>query len=94
MIRPRLFLCSGQIIPDQDPLRVGRVVVDLSTNYPNANVHVRLFDLAKTFLKNLSPRLEDILEIAAFPSPMRLSGHAPLELHIRMRCPSSADCLN
>ncbi|HYH68342.1 MAG TPA: hypothetical protein VD866_26855 [Urbifossiella sp.] len=66
MIRPRLFLCSGVTVPPKDPLRSGRVVVDLATTGTDANVHVRLFDLAETFLQLLSPRQEDALEIAAY----------------------------
>jgi hypothetical protein len=66
MIRPRLFLCSGVTLPTKDPLRTDRVVVELCTTGPDANVHVRLFDLAEAFLQHLSPRLEDALEIAAY----------------------------
>jgi hypothetical protein len=66
MIRPRLFLCSGVAVPDGDPLREGRHAVRLSTTGPDANVHVRLEDLAREFVYQFDERLEDALEIAAY----------------------------
>jgi 7-cyano-7-deazaguanine synthase in queuosine biosynthesis len=66
MIRPRLFLCSGVVLPEGSPLREGRHVVALSTQGPDANVHIRLENLARVFERHLSPRLEDALEIAAY----------------------------
>jgi len=66
MIRPRLFLCSGVAVPAADPLRNGRHVVALSTQGPDANVNIRLMDLARVFERHLSPRQEDALEIAAY----------------------------
>lgn len=66
MIRPRLFLCSGVALAADDPLRIGRQVVDLSTQGDDANVHVRLMDLARVFDRHLSPRMEDALEIASY----------------------------
>jgi 7-cyano-7-deazaguanine synthase in queuosine biosynthesis len=66
MIRPRLFLCSGLTLPADDPLRDGRHPVELSTQGEDANVHIRLMDLARIFVRHLSPRLEDALEIAAY----------------------------
>ncbi len=66
MIRPRLFLCSGVSVPADDPLRACRHAVELSTQGEDANVHIRLMDLARVFDRHLSPRLEDALEIAAY----------------------------
>ena len=66
MIQPRLLLCSGATVPEDDPLRAGRRVVELATHGPNANVDVRLEDVARVFLEHLSPRLRDLLEIAAY----------------------------
>jgi Calcineurin-like phosphoesterase len=66
MIRPRLFLCSGVVLPADDPLRVGRHAVELATQGEDANVHIRLMDLARVFDRHLSPRMEDALEIAAY----------------------------
>jgi hypothetical protein len=66
MSKPRLFLCSDVAVAKDDPLRRDRHVVALSTAGPDANVNIRLFDLAKVFLRHLSPRVEDALEIAAY----------------------------
>jgi 7-cyano-7-deazaguanine synthase in queuosine biosynthesis len=66
MIRPRLILCGGLEVAKDDPLREGRHMVELCTHGTKANVNVRLEDLAKVFDQHLSPRLEDLLEIAAY----------------------------
>jgi 7-cyano-7-deazaguanine synthase in queuosine biosynthesis len=66
MTKPRSILCGGISLGEDDPLRKGRHVVRLATSGPDANVNVRLMDLAKVFLKHVSPRLEDLLEIAAY----------------------------
>jgi predicted MPP superfamily phosphohydrolase len=66
MIWPRLFLCSGVSLPANDPHRAGRHAVELATQGGDANVHIRLMDLARVFDRHLSPRLEDALEIAAY----------------------------
>ena len=66
MIRPRLILCGGVQVAKDDALLVGRHPVELRTHGPQANVNVRLEDLAKIFDQHLSPRLEDLLEIAAY----------------------------
>ncbi len=66
MIRPRLFLCSGVVLPADDPLRIGRHAVELSAQGDDANVHIRLMDLARVFDRHLSARMEDALEIAAY----------------------------
>jgi hypothetical protein len=66
MIKPRLSLCSGVSVPAGDALCAGRHVVELSTQGEDANVHIRLMDLARVFDQHLSPRLEDALEIAAY----------------------------
>lgn len=69
MIKPRLFLCGEAIIPSDDPLREERKVIELCT-YPipgkEVNVNLRLEDLAKVFERHLTPRLKDLLEIAAY----------------------------
>ncbi len=66
MIKPRLVLCSGMAVPDDDPLRIGCQVIELDSLGMNPNVHIQLEDVAKIFLKHLSPRLVDLLEIAAY----------------------------
>ena len=66
MIRPRLILCGGVKSTKDDPLRAGRHAIELRTHGATANVNVRLEDLAKAFEQHLSPRLEDLLEIAAY----------------------------
>ena len=66
MIKPRLILCGGATVAKDDPLLAGRHPVELRTHGPQANVNVRLEDLAKIFDQHLSSRLEDLLEIAAY----------------------------
>lgn len=66
MSRPRLVLCSGAHVPEDDPRRDGRHVVEFDAVGANANVNLRLEDVAKVFLQHLNPRLVDLLEIAAY----------------------------
>ena len=66
MIEPRLVLCSGVALPADDPLRTGRVVLELDAIGDDANVNVKIEDVAKVFESHLSPRLVDLLEIAAY----------------------------
>ncbi len=66
MIEPRLFLCSGVTIPDDDPLRCGRCLIELDSAGHEANVNIRFENVAKVFNQHLSPRLIDLLEIAAY----------------------------
>lgn len=66
MIEPRLFLCSGIQIPAQDPLREGRRTIELDSLGSNANVNIRLEEVAKILGEHLSPRLTDLLEIASY----------------------------
>lgn len=56
MIRPRLFLCSDVAIPTDERLSEGRHVVALSTQGENANVNIRLMDLARVFDSHLRAR--------------------------------------
>jgi hypothetical protein len=41
-------------------------MVELSAVGPEPNVHIRLMDLSKEFQTHLSPRMEDLLEIASY----------------------------
>lgn len=66
MSRPRLFVCNAAQVPQSDPLRVGRYVVNLATRGRNANINLTLEDVADVFHQHLTPRLEDLLEIATF----------------------------
>jgi hypothetical protein len=66
MISPRLLLCSGASVSDNDSLRQDRVVLDLDSIGNKANVNLRLQDVARVLKKNLSPRLIDLLEIASY----------------------------
>lgn len=64
MSKPRLFLCGGvdpEKLPDDK-----RHTVRLATVGDQQNVNVRIEDVAQAFSKDLSPRLEDLLEIAAY----------------------------
>jgi hypothetical protein len=51
---------------EDDPLRAGRRIVTLDTGGDDPNVNLRVEDVAKVFLKHLSPRLTDLLEVAAY----------------------------
>ena len=64
--QPRLFLCSNVDVPLGDPMRQNKHSVELSHYGKNANVNVRLEDVAKVLKKHLTPRLIDLLEIAAY----------------------------
>jgi 7-cyano-7-deazaguanine synthase in queuosine biosynthesis len=66
VIEPRLFVCSGLEIPEGDPLREGRRVISLDSIGDDANVHIRLENVAKVLNEHLSPRLTDLLEIASY----------------------------
>ena len=65
MIEPRLFLCGGIDSPEA-ALAAGRKVVALDAGGEDPNVHVRLEDVAHAFLRDLSPRLTDFLDLAAY----------------------------
>ena len=64
--QPRLFLCSGVDVPPDDPIRQNRYSIELSHYGNSPNVNVRLEDVAKVLQKHLTPRLVDLLEIAAY----------------------------
>lgn len=64
MSKPRLFLC-GWVDSGNRP-NEERHIVRLATFGDEQNVNVRIEDVAQAFSKDLSPRLEDLLEIAAY----------------------------
>ena len=66
MIDPRLFVCSGAKIAPSDPVAAGRKRIDLDSIGNKANVNIRFENVAKIFHRHLSPRLVDLLEIAAY----------------------------
>ena len=66
MTDPRLFLCNGAILPSGDARLTDHQVIDLMVSGSSANVNIKLEDVAKVFMKHLSPRLTDLLEIAAY----------------------------
>src|ERR1700730_15933362 len=66
MIKNRLFICSGANVLKKDPIRLDRTAVELDSLGSNPNVHVQIENVTKVFLKQLSPRLVDLLEIAAY----------------------------
>lgn len=66
MIAPRLFLCSGYKLSTDDPRQDGRRIAELASLGPHANVNIRLEDVARVFLRHLSPRLVDLVEIASY----------------------------
>jgi len=66
MIAARLFACSGAKIAAADPVKAGRLCVELDSIGNKANVHIRFENVAKIFHRHLSPRLVDFLEIASY----------------------------
>lgn len=66
MTRPRLFVCSGAKVPPSDPLAKGKHCVELDSIGQKPNVHISFENVAKVFQRDLSPRLIDFLEIAAY----------------------------
>ncbi|HEY3318945.1 MAG TPA: hypothetical protein VGP72_00510 [Planctomycetota bacterium] len=66
MKKPRLILCSGADLPPGEEPPKDHVVVRLATTGSDANVTLQLEDLAKKFLSHVSPRLIDLLELAAY----------------------------
>lgn len=66
MIKPRLFLCSGAKVAPDDPIAVGRRSINLNSIGQDANVNIRFENVAKVFGRQLTPRLVDFLEIAAY----------------------------
>jgi hypothetical protein len=66
MIDPRLFLCSGATVRDDDAIREGRRIIELDSIGSQANVNIRFENVAKVLQHHLSPRLMDLLEIAAY----------------------------
>src|SRR5271165_5130634 len=66
MIAPRLFVCSGASVDPSDPIAAGRQRTDLDSIGNKANVNIRFENVAKVFNQHLSPRLVDLLEIAAY----------------------------
>lgn len=65
MIKPRLFLCSGATAPT-DIAREERVTIQLTTQGHNPNVYLHIEDVARILKQDLTPRLIDFLEIAAY----------------------------
>ncbi|HEY7419327.1 MAG TPA: hypothetical protein VH593_29355, partial [Ktedonobacteraceae bacterium] len=65
MIQPRLFLCGGVTAPD-DAASEGRRVIKLTTHGHDPNVYLHLEDVARILKSDLTPRLTDFLEIAAY----------------------------
>ena len=66
MNTPRLVLCGGIELDPDHPLMQNRLVIKLDTQGPNPNVYLKLEDVAKVFLKQMTPRLTDLLEIASY----------------------------
>lgn len=66
MIAPRLFLCSGAKVASDDPPVAERRRIELDSIGVDANVNIRFKDVARVFQKHISPRLADLLEIAAY----------------------------
>src|SRR4051812_42553666 len=66
MSKARLFACSGATIAEDDVFAATAETVPLLTKGENANVNLRLEDMAKVAKEGTTPRLIDLLEIAAY----------------------------
>jgi len=62
MSKPRLFLCGeAKTVSDKN-----REIVRLSTRGQNQNVNLSIENVVNTFARDISPRVVDLLEIAAY----------------------------
>jgi hypothetical protein len=66
MARSRLFLCGGAKLTGKDGRGTISEPICLSSHGADQNVNIRIEDVAKVFAQHLSPRLVDLLEIAAY----------------------------
>jgi len=66
MKQPRLFLCSGSDKPSNTSLLDRCKVIKLDSLGQIPNVNIRIENITKVFAKNLSQRLVDMMEIAAY----------------------------
>lgn len=66
MSQPRLFICGGASMSEDDERRNGRTVKELRTFGVDANVHFVVEDLCKKFGEQIGDRIADLLDIAAY----------------------------
>ncbi|MEX1042888.1 MAG: 7-cyano-7-deazaguanine synthase [Pirellulaceae bacterium] len=66
MSQPRLFICGGATVSSDDKRRKGRIDKELRTFGNDANVHLVVEDLCKTFREKIGDRIADLLDIAAY----------------------------
>ena len=66
MIEPRLIVCSGAEITPGGPIAAERWRIDLNAIGSQSNVKIRIENVARVFQQQLTPRLVDFLEIAAY----------------------------
>jgi 7-cyano-7-deazaguanine synthase in queuosine biosynthesis len=66
MIEPRLIVCSGAKIASGEPVAAGRRRIELDSIGKDPNVHIRIENVARVLQRQLTPRLIDLLEIAAY----------------------------
>lgn len=64
MIEPRLFLCSGAKLRGREG--AGRKLVPLTAFGTDANVTIRITDVARIFMGTVPSRVRDVLEIASY----------------------------
>lgn len=65
-MKPRLILCGGAGFKDVPETARDYNVTELNSWGANANVHIRIEDVANAFLRELSDRLVDLVEIASY----------------------------
>ncbi len=66
MIKPRLIVCSGAEVAPSDPVAAGRIRIELDSIGRDPNVNIRIENVARVLQRQLTPRLTDLLEIAAY----------------------------
>lgn len=66
MTKPRLVLCNSSARPELESNYEPSQIIRLSSHGNDANVNIRLEDVARVFQKHLSDRLVDLIEIASF----------------------------
>lgn len=64
--KPQLILCGGVSIPISDPIGIGKNILEFNVSGDNANVSLKIEDVARVFCKHITGRFVDLLEISAY----------------------------
>lgn len=63
---PRLVVCGGASVPPERAASESRSLLRLEANGDDANVNLKIADVARVLVQDLTPRLLDFLEIASY----------------------------